>query len=45
MCYTIIIPSYNRAECLRDMTLTMLKKQGIPKNNMIFLDSIFYFLR
>jgi len=34
MCYTIIIPSYNRAECLRDMTLTMLKKQGIPKNNI-----------
>ena len=34
MSYIITIPSYNRAEGLRDKTLTMLKKQGVPKGKI-----------
>jgi len=34
MSYIITIPSYNRAEGLRDMTLTMLKRQGVPKSKI-----------
>lgn len=34
MSYIIAIPSYNRAEGLRDMTLSMLKNQGVPKGKI-----------
>ena len=42
MSYIIAIPSYNRAEGLRDMTLSMLKNQGVPKGKInIFVKELF----
>jgi hypothetical protein len=34
MSYVIAIPSYNREEQLRDMTLAMLKRQGVSKGKI-----------